>query len=153
MRLSKKAEYALKALVALARKPANTSMLIEEISDLEKIPVKFLEQILLVLKRAEILKSKRGQGGGYQLNRPAAEIMLADVVTLIDGPVEPMSCNLAEPDRFARNICPTCGIPGGCGLGKVFTDLQRQINTFLANTSIQDVLARELPPEAMSFEI
>jgi Rrf2 family transcriptional regulator, iron-sulfur cluster assembly transcription factor len=153
MRLSKKAEYALKALVALARCPANTSMLIEEISSLEKIPVKFLEQILLVLKRSEILRSKRGQGGGYQLNRRAVDITLGEVIALIDGPVEPMSCNLSNPAQFSRSICPTCGLPGGCGLGKVFTELQIQMNAFLQGTSIQDVLAKETKPGDLSFEI
>ncbi len=153
MRLSKKAEYALKALVALARKPANTSMLIEEISEAESIPVKFLEQILLMLKRAEILRSKRGQGGGYQLNRRPQEITLGEVVVLMDGPLEPMTCTLAEPEKFAGSVCQSCGLRGGCGLGRVFTQLQMQMLEFLKKTTITEVLIREIRPEVMNFDI
>lgn len=152
MRISKKAEYALKAMVALGRKPAGTTMLIEEISESEKIPVKFLEQILLEMRRAELLRSRRGVGGGYQLNRPAKEISIGEILRIIDGLFEPISCTPGDPERFGRQPCE-CGKPGGCGLGKVFCDLQKQVHSFLAKTTIADVIAQEAKPSEISFDI
>jgi Rrf2 family transcriptional regulator, iron-sulfur cluster assembly transcription factor len=152
MRISKKAEYALRALVALARKPAGSTSLIEEISESERIPVKFLEQILLELRRAELLRSRRGVGGGYQLNRPAVDISLGEILRIIDGTFEPISCTPADPERFGRQPCE-CGREGGCGLGKVFCELQRQVQSYLNTTSVADVVAKEARPSEISFDI
>ncbi|MEM9282435.1 MAG: Rrf2 family transcriptional regulator, partial [Verrucomicrobiota bacterium] len=69
MKVSKKAEYALQAVLAMARAPKNQPVQIQELAEAENIPVKFLEQILLTLKKGQLLQSKRGVGGGYQLNR------------------------------------------------------------------------------------
>lgn len=152
MRISKKAEYALRAMVALARKPTGTTSLIEEISEGERIPVKFLEQILLELRRADMLRSRRGVGGGYQLNRKAQEISLGEILRVIDGTFEPLSCTPGDTERFGRQPCE-CGTIGGCGLGKVFCDLQKQVNSFLSRTTIADVVAQEARPSEISFEI
>ncbi|MBP7949830.1 MAG: Rrf2 family transcriptional regulator [Verrucomicrobiales bacterium] len=151
MRISKKAEYAMRALCALARRPARAILLIEEISGSEHIPAKFLEQILLELRRADLLRSKRGLGGGYQLNRKPAEIPLAEVIRIIDGPFEPISCTGPDPEKFGHGTCE-CGAPGGCGIGRTFTDLQRQVNAFLGQTTIADVIAGEHRSE-LSFDI
>jgi Rrf2 family protein len=83
MRLSKKAEYGLRALVAIARQPRR-SWSIQELAAQERIPIKFLEQILLGLRHAGVLSSKRGVGGGYTLVRPAEEIRLGDVIAVFD---------------------------------------------------------------------
>ncbi len=152
MHLSKKAEYALRAMVALARHPHAPPLLIEEISDAGRIPVKFLEQILLALKHADLVRSKRGVGGGYQINRPPTAISVGDIVKVIDGPFDPIACTTADPERNARHTCE-CGQLGGCGLGRVFTELQRQVNAFLNNTSIADVVAKEQRAGEISFEI
>ena len=152
MKISKKAEYALRALVALGRKPLGTTWLIEDISGAERIPVKFLEQILLELRRADILRSRRGVGGGYQLNRQPNEISLGEILRIIDGTFEPISCTPGDPERFGRQKCE-CGIPGGCGLGKVFCELQRKVADFLMHTTIADVLSKEVKPSEVSFDI
>ena len=152
MKISKKAEYALRAVVALGRKPVGTTWLIEDISESERIPVKFLEQILLELRRAGLLRSRRGVGGGYQLNRQPSEISLGEILRIIDGTFEPISCTPGDPERFGRQPC-ACGITGGCGLGKVFCELQRKVAEFLAQTTIADVIARELKPGDISFDI
>lgn len=151
MRVSKKAEYAMRALIALARRPGGATMLMDEISESSHIPTKFLEQILLTLRRADLLRSKRGLGGGYQLNRPAADISLGEVLRLIDGPFEPISCTGHANAKFGRGTC-NCGASGGCGLGKTFSDLQQKVNHFLDDTTIADVLNREGRGE-ISFEI
>ena len=74
-------------------------MQIQELSRIESIPVKFLEQILLIMKRAGLLRSKRGIGGGYQLDRSPEEITLGEIVTLIDGAFAPLSITPADSEK------------------------------------------------------
>lgn len=150
MRISRKAEYALRALTAMARKPPEATSQIEDLARTQRIPVKFLEQILLTLRKAGVLRSKRGVGGGYQLNRPAARISLADVVTAVDGPFQPMVCTPPEPGQSLKTACE-CGTPGGCGAGRLFTDLQNLVHTFLSRATLADALTRE--QAVMQFDI
>src|SRR4051794_3554360 len=88
MRLTSRSEYALLALTFLARDPAK-KFSVSEIARERQIPVKFLEQIFLLLKQGDLLLSSRGRSGGYQLSRPADQITLAEVVRLFDGPLAP----------------------------------------------------------------
>lgn len=138
--------------MALARKPVGTTVLIEDISDQERIPVKFLEQILLELRRSGLLRSRRGVGGGYQLNRNPQEISLGEILRIIDGTFEPISCTPGDPERFGRQPC-ACGKLGGCGIGKIFCELQKLVNGYLAKTSLADVLVQETRAGEISFEI
>lgn len=152
MRISRKAEYALRAITAMARKPLSAISQIEELAAAEKIPVKFLEQILLTLRKAGLLRSRRGVGGGYQLELPANRISLGDVLTAVDGPFHPMSCTQSDPAKASRAKCE-CGIPGGCGTGRIFTDLQKLVNAFLYQTTLADAIAREAATTMMQFDI
>lgn len=152
MHLSRKAEYALRAMTAMARKPAGATSQIEDLARQERIPVKFLEQILLLLKKAGLLKSRRGVGGGYQLERLPQRILLGEILTIVDGPFDPMSCTQPDPTRSAAGVCE-CGILGGCGPGRVFTELQIQVNAFLNKTSLADVIAKGDSPAVMHFDI
>ena len=90
--LSKKSQYAFKALSYLVEKRENGPILISEISENKNIPLKFLENILLQLKKAEILDSKKGKGGGYFFKLKPSQIPLARVIRLLDGPIAPLSC-------------------------------------------------------------
>src|ERR1035438_5369781 len=90
--ISKKTKYAIKALVALARKKDKGPMTISEIAKQEKIPKKFLEAILLDLRRQGILKSKIGIGGGYYLLMKPKDIVLSRVLRNIDGPIAMVPC-------------------------------------------------------------
>lgn len=150
MKLSKKAEYALRAVTAMSRSPVGTTFSIQEISSGERIPLKFLEQILVVLKNAGLLRSRRGVGGGYQLNVPPAQITLREVVYAIDGPFDPIACTrvMSQP----RAACE-CGIPGGCSLGRTFSGLQKLVGEWLVKTTVADVIANEPSQSAVSFEI
>ena len=150
MKISRKAEYALRAVAAMSRAPMGTNFAIQEIARAERIPLKFLEQILLVLKNTGLLRSRRGVGGGYQLLLPPAQITLRDVIYAIDGPFDPIACNRAR--ARPRAACE-CGITGGCALGKTLSGLQTMVHAWLTSTSIADIIANDQPHPVMSFEI
>ncbi len=149
MKLSKKAEYALRALVAMGRDASGRSFSIQEVASSEKIPLKFLEQILLQLKNGGVLRSKRGVGGGYQFARPVQHISLGDVVEIIDGPAELMSCS-AHVEK--ASACE-CGVPGACALGRTFYVLRQQMQKWLKETSIAQVIEKEGAQSGMVFDI
>lgn len=146
MRISKKAEYALRALVAIARQPK--SCRIEELSARENIPIKFLEQILLALRHAGVLTSKRGVGGGYALLRPASEISVGEVIRTLDGPLAPVPCAAARPSEKC-----TCPDPRTCPVRLVMIDLRRDLTALLEQRSIDDLLRLSPATEALAFDI
>lgn len=147
MRLSKKAEYALRAMVSMGRRDRTKPVAIQELSESERIPVKFLEHILLELKKGDLLRSKRGVGGGYVLNKAPDQISLGEIVELIDGPFLPLAC--AEPGAPGR--CG-CGQPKPCALGATFGELQNLVRDFLQTRTVSDVIQKE-QALAPSFEI
>lgn len=100
MRISKKAEYALRAPIAMARPPAR-SWAIHELAASERIPIKFLEQILLALRRGGILNSKRGVGGGYTLVRPPDDVRLGEIVAIFDDALAPIPAPRKSPANAA----------------------------------------------------
>lgn len=150
MKLSKKAEYALRALAAMGRSSVGHTFSIHDLAAQEKIPLKFLEQILLALKNGGLLRSKRGVGGGYQLQQPPTAIHLRQVIELIDGPFQPINC--CEAALRQNTVCD-CQTLGGCGLGRTLADLQTLVSDWLNQTTIADVISREPLAEAMYFEI
>ena len=150
MKLSKKAEYAMRALIAMGREAVGTTFSIQELAKAEGIPLKFLEQILLALKNGGLLRSKRGVGGGYQMQRPSTDITLQQVVELIDGPFQPIQC--CEAATTGVGSCE-CGVQGACGLGRTWADLQEQVKGWMGQMTIAHVIAREAPPEVVSFDI
>ena len=90
--LSKKTQYAFQALSYMAQQKGNEPILIAEIAKEKKIPLKFLENILLLMRKDGILESKKGKGGGYYFNQKPSQISLARVIRLLDGPIAPLSC-------------------------------------------------------------
>lgn len=114
MRLSKKGEYAIRALIEIgleSLRPDPVLLQISLIARRTKIPEKFLEQILLTLKNGGILKSKRGVEGGYSLNKTIDEITLGAVIRMLDGPLAPISC--VSVTAYRPCTCPdeeTCGL-------------------------------------------
>ncbi|MGA2153163.1 MAG: Rrf2 family transcriptional regulator [Bryobacteraceae bacterium] len=87
MKLTTRSEYALLALIHLCRQDPDTFVSVDAIARAQSIPVKYLEQILLAMKRARLVRSAKGQRGGYQLVNPADQITLAEVIRLFDGPL------------------------------------------------------------------
>ena len=140
MRLSKRGEYGLRAMILLATPGADgkpAMMQIKELSAREKIPVKFLEQILLTLKNAGLLHSKMGVGGGYYLARPANQITLGQIFRTLDGPVAPVKC----VSQMAYEPCE-CPAESTCGLRMVMGDVRNAITHILDETSLADVHSR-----------
>jgi Rrf2 family transcriptional regulator, iron-sulfur cluster assembly transcription factor len=149
MKFSKKAEYALRALVAMARDGSGRTYSIQEIAGHERIPVKFLEQILLILKNGGLLRSKRGVGGGYQLARQPRYISFAEVLELVDGPSEPIGCSV----HAGKTTACDCGIVGACAMGQLTADLRDSVQTSLRALTIAAVVERDQQRGAMMFEI
>ncbi len=140
MQLSKRGEYGLRAMIQLANPAPDGSLLvmqINEIASLEKIPVKFLEQILLTLKNAGLLQSKRGVDGGYYLAKSPQEIMLGQIVRILDGPLAPIRC-------VSQMAYEPCGCPDekSCGLRMIMGDVRNAIAGILDFTSLADISAR-----------
>jgi len=92
MKITYKGDYALKTILGLALHYGNSPVTIHELAKQADIPLKFLEQILLDLKRGGFVESRRGKIGGYLLARPPSEIKLGEVIKFIDGPIEPIAC-------------------------------------------------------------
>ena len=146
MRISKKAEYALRALMVMARE--NKSWRIEELSARENSPIKFLEQILLALRHGGLLSSKRGVGGGYALLKPAAEVSLAEVIEILDGPIAPIGCAAERPSETC-----SCPDPRTCPLRALMSRVRSELSDIMRARSIEDML-RLLPgPDTLAFEI
>jgi Rrf2 family protein len=135
--ISQKAKYALRALVALARK--GESMMIGEIALQERIPRKFLEQILLDLKRHGIVQSRRGKLGGYDLLMPSDCITFGQVLRIIDGPIAPLPCL----SRIAYRRCADCRTEENCEIRRVFARVAESAREVLDRTTIADSLANE----------
>jgi Rrf2 family protein len=128
--ISHRAKYALRALVALAQ--ADTSAFLGDIAEEQCIPRKFLEQIMLDLKRERIVQSRRGRYGGYALLRPADQITFGEILRLIDGPLAPLPCL----SRTAYRRCADCHSEKDCEVRHVFIDVVESTRSVLDRTTI-----------------
>lgn len=135
--ISQKAKYALRALIALARRPAGESMHISEIAEQQNIPQKFLERILLDLKNRGYVVSRRGSQGGYALLKPASQIMYGEILRLIDGPIAPLPCL----SLTAYRPCEDCDEgEASCEVRRVFARVAESTRVILDHTSIKQSL-------------
>ena len=137
--LSKKTRYALKALVVLGKNFGNAPMQISRIASEEHIPKKFLEQILLDLRNAGLLYSKKGSGGGYGLVKDPADIHVAQVLRLTGGPIALLPC--VSLNFYQK--CEECINEETCGVRDVFMDVRNATLKVLSETSIADIIKRE----------
>jgi Rrf2 family protein len=136
--LSKKSKYALRALLALARRRDQSPVLIAQLAQEEQIPKKFLELILLELRNKGILQSRKGRGGGYQLARKPEGISLGEVIRALDGPLAPLPC----VSHLAYKKCDECEDEATCGIRAVMNDVRDATATILDRESLADVLKR-----------
>jgi Rrf2 family protein len=137
MKLSKRGEYALRALIDLgiAAELGWPMLQISELAAKEKLPIKFLEQIFVQLKAAGYVKSRRGKFGGYSLARSTSRIKFGAVIRLIDGPLAPIRC--VSQTSYARCSCPD---EVHCGLRMLMFDVRNAISTVLDRFTLADIV-------------
>jgi Rrf2 family protein len=137
MRLSKRGEYALRALIDLgiAQELGRPMLQVTELATKEKLPVKFLEQILTQLKAGGYVETKRGKLGGYSLSKPMTRIKFGAVVRLIDGPLAPIPC----VSRTAYERC-TCPDEAHCGLRMLMLDVRNAIARVLDRYTLATIV-------------
>jgi Rrf2 family protein len=136
--LQKKSKYAIHALLALAQRPEQEPVLIADLAAQERIPKKFLEFILLVLRNKGILQSKRGRGGGYFLGRKPEAISLGEVIRALDGPLALVPC----VSHTAYRKCDECEDELTCGIRSVMNDVRDATAAIFDRESLADILRR-----------
>jgi len=136
--LSKKAKYAINALVYLAQQPKDEAIHISTIATNENISRKFLESILLVLRNSGIVNSKKGKDGGYCLSLPPEEINMADVMRIFDGPIALLPC---VAHKYYQK-CNECKDEAHCGIRDVFSDIRRETVRMLKDASLAEIVKR-----------
>lgn len=146
MRVSNRCEYALRALLELADGRNQGPVRIEEIARRQLIPKKFLANLLVLLKRGEFVRSKKGPEGGYYLARPAAQIKVGDVVRYVDGPIAPIQC-------VSRTLGERCPIGRRCGYFPLWKRVRDAVAEIVDHTTIADVLAEQAEAAAASEKI
>jgi len=140
--LSQKTRYALKALLELAGLPAGVTLSSAAISARRTIPVKFLEAILVELKRGGLVRGQRGRSGGYQLARSADEISFGTVVRLMEGPLALIPC--VSVTQYRR--CADCADARNCELKKLFRVLRDSTAAILDGWTLADARGKTGPP-------
>jgi Rrf2 family protein len=134
MKLSTRAEYGIRILVALARAEGQGPQSLAAVARSEKLPHAYLEQLVRDLRRAALVTATRGKAGGYQLTRPAGEISLVEAVRALDGPLLEMPC--AGPDNLE-----VCDRPQDCSVHEVFVRVHDSLEDTLSATTLADVVA------------
>ncbi len=132
--LSKKSQYAIKALSYLASKQQEEPVLIAEIASAKKIPIKFLENILLELKKSNVLDSKKGKGGGYFFKQDPSTIKLANVIRLVNGPIAMLPC----VSLYFYERCKNCD-EKHCALHDVMIEVRDATLNILENRMVSDL--------------
>jgi Rrf2 family protein len=136
--LTNKGKYGLKAIIHLARLEAGDTAQVADIAQQNNISKKFLDAILLDLRNAGMLRSKKGPGGGYALAKPARSIKVGAVVRALDGPLAPIAC----ASRSAFRACDDCGDIDLCAVRSVMRDVRDSMAAVLDNRSIADLAKR-----------
>ena len=130
--LTRKGKYGLKAMLALVREHGNGPALISDLADQERIPKKFLENILLELKHRGLVQSKKGPHGGYQLGRAPERISVGEVIRALDGPLALVSC----VSQTAYAACDECVTEHDCAVRRVFQQVRDETARILDGTTL-----------------
>lgn len=133
MKLTLRSEYALLALLYLARHKSQSFVSVEKIARAQEIPLRFLEQILLILKRAHFLSSSKGQHGGYRLAKPAGAVSLAEVIRLFDGA-------LAPTESVSKYFYESTPVGKEKKLLKVFKEIRDLVSDKLEGTTLAELV-------------
>ena len=137
MKLSKRGDYSIRSLINLgiAAEVGRSLVRVSELAASEQLPVKFLEQILQLLKDAGLVQSERGKFGGYRLAKPTRDIRIGEVVRLIDGPLAPIGC--VSQTAYVKCTCPD---EAHCGLRMLMLDVRNAIAGILDRYTLADVV-------------
>lgn len=133
--LSKKTKYGLKALIFIAKQSETAPVLISDISEKEKIPKKFLEAILLDLKKFGILGSKKGKGGGYYLMKDPKTVTVATLIRVLDGPIAMLPC--VSLNYYEK--CDDCPHEEVCSLNKFLAEVRDNTLSLLQQRTLHDL--------------
>jgi len=144
-----KAEYGVRLLIELGRQPGGKPVSLKAIADAENLPLAYLERIVALLKRANLVQSTRGAHGGYQLSRAAEDIAMNEVVLALEGSVAPMEC-FVEDDGDGRVLCSHHNDSGrACATKLLWTRVQANVLKTLADTTLAELVEfqnRQLTP-------
>jgi len=141
MKLNAKGRYAVMALCDLARHGTGKPLALADIAERQSISLSYLEQLFAKLRRAGLVNSVRGPGGGYLLARSAREIAIADIIMAVDEPVRTTRCSPGQPLGCR-------GTPQRCLTHDLWEELGNQIYLYLASVTVADVLANRVVPAA-----
>jgi Rrf2 family protein len=153
--ISKRTQYGLKAMLALGSRFGSGPVLIASLSKDETIPIKFLEQILLDLKAAGFLESKKGPHGGYQLSHPPSTITVGSVIRTMEGPLAPLPC----ASETAFRPCDECPDVESCGTRIIMRQVRDAIANVLDRTTLADLIRQmeearsQSKPDALMYFI
>lgn len=136
MQISYKTDYSLKVILHLSGIYPNGRAHIKHIAGSQDIPRKFLEQILLLLKKGGFLLSKKGPGGGYFLAKAPEEIQLGEVIRFVEGPIHPISCIAPQMEK-------SCSFAASCIFRDVWIEVESAIGQVIDNITFQDLLEKE----------
>lgn len=143
MKVSRKTEYGLRAMVALANMAGvERPIPLRAVAESESIPEQFLDQIMAKLRRAGFVDSVRGAGGGYQLSRPAEEISVGALVRLLEGSLAPIACITDDPAESPESLCD---LYQGCQTRNVWMRVTVAITSALDALTLADVMHNEVP--------
>src|SRR5215467_13930598 len=134
--ISKRTQYGLKAMLALGSRFGQGPVLIATLSKEEGIPIKFLELILLDLKSAGMLESKKGRHGGYQLSRDPSTITIGSLIRTMEGPLAPLPC----ASETAYRPCEECQDVDTCGARIIMRQVRDAVADVLDHTTISDLI-------------
>lgn len=133
LELTKRGDYAIRSVVALAGIAGGARLSVRQLADAQAIPVRFLPQVMADLGRAGLVEAVPGRSGGYRLARPASEVTLLDVVEAVEGDVRRRACVLRGG---------ACGLDGTCAVHTVFSDAQDDLLARLERATVASVAAR-----------
>lgn len=143
MKVSRKTEYGLRAMVALAQMAGiERPVPLREVSENEAIPEQFLDQIMVKLRRAGLVTSVRGAGGGYRLSRRAEEISIGSIVRVLEGSLSPINCITEGDGESPESICD---LYQGCHTRSVWLRVTIALTEALDKLTLAEVMHDEVP--------
>jgi Rrf2 family protein len=146
MRITYRGDYALKTILDLAVHHGSSPATIHDLARRSDIPIKFLEQILLDLKRGGFVESRRGKIGGYLLSKPPAEIKVGDVIRFVDGHIEPITC-------LEKNY-PGCNDLYKCVFRPIWIKVSQAISNIVDKITFEDLIKQlQIKKEALLYQI